>query len=97
MKEAKLINAVEKFADMFLEMSKRWKDKLPGGLADKDAPSDFDLEQLEKGIKVEMEHTDDPEVSTEIAMDHLKEDQEENPDGEETYYDRLEKIDPHHS
>jgi len=30
--------------------------------------------QLEKGIKVEMEHTEDPEIATEIAKDHLFED-----------------------
>jgi len=40
--------------------------------------------QLRKGIKVEMEHTKDHEVSMEIALDHLL----EFPD----YYDRLEKA-----
>jgi hypothetical protein len=40
--------------------------------------------QLEKGIRVEMEHTTDPEIAKEIALDHLMEDP--------NYYDKLEKI-----
>lgn len=41
-------------------------------------------EQLNKGIKVEREHTNHDDVAKEIALDHLK----EFPD----YYDRLEKA-----
>lgn len=40
--------------------------------------------QLSKGIKVELEHTDDIASAREIALDHLN----EFPD----YYDRLEKV-----
>jgi len=40
--------------------------------------------QLNKGIKVEMEHTKDKGQAKEIAMDHLFEDPK--------YYDKLEKI-----
>lgn len=40
--------------------------------------------ELKKGIKVEMEHTNDPSIAREIAKDHLMED----PD----YYDKLEKM-----
>lgn len=40
--------------------------------------------QLRKGIKVEMEHTDDPKIAKEIAMDHISEDP--------TYYDKLSQI-----
>lgn len=40
--------------------------------------------QLKKGIDVEMEHTNDPEMSKEIAKDHLWEDPE--------YYDKLEDM-----
>jgi hypothetical protein len=40
--------------------------------------------QLNKGIKVEMEHTNDKGKAKEIAMDHLFEDPK--------YYDKLEKI-----
>lgn len=47
-------------------------------------PSDVDQEQLAKGVKVESEHTTDPEVAEKIATDHLA----EIPD----YYDRLEKM-----
>lgn len=69
-------------------MKKAFKEKLPGGQAAGMKPSDFDQVQLAKGIEVEMEHTSDHNVATEIAMDHLKEDP--------NYYTKLEKIDPHH-
>ena len=49
------------------------QDKVPGGLADNKKPSDFDPKELAKGIKVEMEHTEDPALAQEIAMDHLTE------------------------
>lgn len=64
-----------------------WKDQLPGGLADKMSPDDFDPEQVLKGLKVELEHTDDERLAVEITLDHLAEDP--------AYYDKLEKIDPH--
>lgn len=41
-------------------------------------------QQLSKGIKVELEHTTDPKIAKEIALDHLA----EFPD----YYDRLEDV-----
>jgi len=41
-------------------------------------------QQLVKGIKVEMEHTEDVEIAKEIAMDHLAEDP--------NYYTKLKKI-----
>ena len=41
-------------------------------------------DQLRKGIKVEMEHTDDEDKSREIAMDHLWEDP--------NYYTKLSKV-----
>jgi ribosomal protein S18 acetylase RimI-like enzyme len=40
--------------------------------------------QIQKGVKIEMEHTNDEEKATEITMDHLT----EFPD----YYDRLDKM-----
>ena len=61
-----------------------YEDKLPGGLADKKTPKDFDQEQLNKGIKVELEHTKDHGLAREIAMDHLTEDND--------YYIKLEKM-----
>jgi hypothetical protein len=64
-------------------------DKLPGGLGDEKTDEDFSADQIEKGVKVEMEHTTDPEIAREIVRDHLAEDPQ--------YYDKLEKIDPHHA
>jgi hypothetical protein len=60
------------------------KDKLIGGLGDYRPDSDFDPVQLAKGIKVEMEHTNDPQVAKEIARDHLTE--------HSNYYIELEKM-----
>ena len=45
---------------------------------------EFDPKELEMGIKIEMEHTDDPEVARSIAKDHLKE--------IKNYYTRLKKM-----
>jgi len=66
------------FKQMLKKVSKKLKDKkvkdlIPGGI-DKGSPdSDFDPKQLEKGIEIEMEHTDDPEIAKEVAKDHLSE------------------------
>lgn len=67
---------------------------IPGGLSNNKSIKDIALkhnvdvsqikDQLKKGIAVEMEHTSDPGVAKEIAMDHLV----ELPD----YYNKLEKI-----
>jgi hypothetical protein len=46
--------------------------------------SEFDAEELAKGIKVEMEHTDDLEIAKSIAKDHLSE--------AKNYYTRLLKM-----
>jgi hypothetical protein len=48
-------------------------DQIKGGKADDKSYSDFDQDQLAKGAKVEMEHTDDPALAKEIAADHLAE------------------------
>ncbi len=58
--------------------------KIPGGLAEGKKPSDFPKFRLTQGKKVEMEHTSDPKVAEEIAMDHLTEDPK--------YYDKLKTI-----
>ena len=70
------------------------KEKIAGGLAANKTVADIakkhgvevsDIKrQLQKGIKVEMEHTDDKALAREIAMDHLMEDP--------LYYDKLEKV-----
>jgi len=49
-------------------------DRLDGGLGDDMYPSDFCLRQVFEGVRVEMEHTDDPKLALEIALDHLVED-----------------------
>jgi len=63
------------------------EDKIPGGKGDKAKPEDFDPEQVAMGIKVEMEHTNDPKIALEIAMDHLTEDPH--------YYTKLKKVEQH--
>lgn len=47
--------------------------KIPGGLAARSKPSDFDPKQLAMGIEVEKEHGKNARRAREIAMDHLKE------------------------
>lgn len=69
-------------------------DKLKGGLADKKTIEDIAMKHsqfvgtmknaLEKGVKVEREHTNNHDFAQEIAMDHLWEDGD--------YYDKLEKM-----
>lgn len=60
------------------------KDRIHGGVGDLSEPEDFDAEDLSEGQEVEYEHTDDPEIAEEIAMDHLTEDPE--------YYKKLRTI-----
>ncbi len=57
------------------------EDLIPGGKADDVPDEDLPMEQILKGIKVEMEHTDDPDLAKEIATDHVEE--------FDTYYDAL--------
>ena len=69
-------------------------DLIAGGLADKHTPESIAMmhnvnisqifSQLAKGLKVELEHTNDENIAKEIAMDHLVEDP--------AYYDKLEKV-----
>jgi hypothetical protein len=51
---------------------KNFKDKIPGGLADGKAITDYDLKELLEGIKWEREHTNDSLLALEMAMDHLE-------------------------
>jgi len=67
-----------------LRLRLRVAGRLPGGLADDRVPEDFDPEALAQGMEVETEHTDDPEIAREIAMDHLTEDP--------AYYTKLKQI-----
>ena len=56
-------------------------DSLVGGAGDVTAPSNVNTKELSIGVQVEMEHTNDEKIATEIAMDHLTEDPE--------YYSKL--------
>lgn len=47
-------------------------------------PTDVDYQQLVKGIRVEMEHTDSDQIAMKIALDHLAE--------FPFYYDYLEEM-----
>lgn len=48
--------------------------ELPGGKGDAKDIADFDSKQVQMGLKVELEHTDNLEVAKEIVADHLSED-----------------------
>lgn len=66
-------------------MSKKFfSEKVVGGRADGMPDWKFDPDQLWRGTKHEMEHTNDPEVAEEVAKDHLVEDSD--------YYDKLERM-----
>ncbi len=77
---------------------KKNEDDIPGGKADKDSPNTLAkhhkvskkeiLKQLQMGVKVEKEHTNDPKKAIEIALDHIKEDPK--------YYTKLKTIEPQH-
>lgn len=60
------------------------KENIKGGLADGQPDSKYDKNELEKGIKVEYEHTDKRDIAKEIAKDHLEE--------SDDYYVELEKM-----
>ena len=55
------------------KLAKKVKDQIPGGIGDGKPDSDFDPEQLAKGISIEVEHTKDKDLAKEIAKDHLTE------------------------
>lgn len=56
------------------DILKKFEDKLPGGLGDKLSKEDVDQKEYGMGLKVEMEHTDDENIASEIVLDHLAED-----------------------
>jgi hypothetical protein len=78
------LNAAPLSIQLSLQLPSTWRDRLKGGLADKKTPADFDKESLLEGMRIELEHTDDPLIALEIAMDHLTEDSE--------YYRKLKKV-----
>lgn len=66
---------------------RRRYDLIPGGKGDRLSPRAVSKRQLLAGIRVEMEHTRDPKVAREIALDHLA----ETPD----YYTKLKQVERH--
>jgi len=50
-----------------------WDDPIKGGKAKNMKPRDFDIDKLSKGAEIQTEHTDDPNMAIDIAMDHLAE------------------------
>ena len=78
------MNEEEEIGAEEIEVDDEPDDVVNGGLADDAHVSEFNPQQIMIGIGVEMEHTDDPKVALEIAMDHLM----EIPD----YYTRLDKM-----
>jgi len=69
---------------MKIIQTQSFKEKIPGGRSSGKKPSDFPKDKMEKGIEIEMEHTNDKPIAQEITMDHL----EEFPN----YYKELEKM-----
>lgn len=61
------------YSKLTLRIAAAWIDHVPGGKADDKIPDDFDSDALARGIAVESEHTYNPELAEEIAMDHLTE------------------------
>ena len=60
------------------------QEQLKGGAGDNKPDNDFNSQQLEIGIKHEMEHTKNRKIAKEIAKDHLSEDP--------NYYKKIKKI-----
>ncbi len=59
-----------KYKDFFINED----NELKGGVGDATAPANVDPAQLALGVQIEMEHTNDEKIATEIALDHLTED-----------------------
>ena len=66
------------------ESAEKERDHLKGGEGDQLSPEEVHPKELQKGIRHEMEHTNDPDVAEEIALDHLAEDP--------LYYTHLDKM-----
>lgn len=84
------------YTEKFSLLSKKIKlaDKLPGGKADNMKLEEFmktdaAKEDIADGIKHEMEHTNDPNLAAEIAMDHEVEQLDKT--GKPDYYKNLNK------
>lgn len=85
---------IEMYKRMFAgetPQTKTAEENIEGGIGDDVDLDKFPKDQIEKGIKVEMEHTDSPAEAEEIVADHLQEEVEES--GKDPrdvkYYDEL--------
>ena len=78
--------AVDDVEHEFYKLATKYAQLFKSGEALKKGISekDVDPKELKMGIKVEMEHTGDPELAKKIALDHLAE--------LEDYYTRLKKM-----
>lgn len=84
------VTTLREIAEKTVRAAQRLKKRparVPGGLAARRHPSEFPFEKLVRGTLVELEHTNDPRVAMEIAMDHLTEDI--------NYYEKLSTIEKH--
>jgi predicted acetyltransferase len=61
-----LVDALKKIKGLL-----NYKDQLPGGVGDKLKPTDFPAKDMAAGAKEESEHTSNPAIAAEIAIDHL--------------------------
>lgn len=80
-----MLKKVEKYRESYVAKLEGAKDKKISKVLDKPSPTVGELaekyhtslgmieQELERGTKVEMEHTNDPEVARKIALDHLSE------------------------
>jgi hypothetical protein len=68
---------------LFLQKSKS-EELVPGGVGDGRPDSDFNSDDLEEGIRVELEHTSDRRLAKELTKDHLTEDKK--------YYKKLKQV-----
>lgn len=86
------VNNMETYRKAILQHAKldikKFTEQLTGGLADGKAVTEFPLKQLLMGIEAEKEHTNNPMLALEIAMDHLVELND--------YYTRLEVMEHGH-
>lgn len=66
------------------EKKAKLEEKIRGGKADDKPASKYPDSQIQKGVKIEMEHTNDKGLAREISRDHLEENKK--------YYTHLEKM-----
>ena len=84
-KEISTVNApgfLDAKSSLEIVLSESLKDEM--NMQEKERKQSVDENELKKGIKIEMEHTKDPKIAEQIALDHLSEIKD--------YYTRLVKM-----